>query len=141
MPLIVTEHIRTEGLCIGPFIFVKPGYHVVTLNHEQIHAQQQLEMLYVFAYLLYAFEFLILLLFYSRIYKLFYEFRLCVRKAYRNVSFEQEAYAMQNYVGYLTYRKPYTHFKLIFRHLTKYSDKLPEPPKQEENATNNNTHN
>ena len=62
----------------------------ITLNHEKIHTAQIKEMLYVFFYVWYVIEWLI---------------RLPKGNAYRNISFEREAYANENYSDYLNERK------------------------------------
>lgn len=75
-----------------------------TLRHEYIHTMQMKEMLYVFFYLWYAIEWLI---------------RLMVihdsHKAYRAVSFEQEAYTFQNLGTYKHTRKHFSWFKYVTR--------------------------
>lgn len=58
-----------------------------TLNHERIHTAQMKEMLYVFFYLWYLIEWII---------RLFMKGR-----AYRNISFEREAYTHQGDMEYL----------------------------------------
>ena len=65
-------------------------------NHEEIHTAQMKEMLYVFFYLWYIVEWLVRLV-------------QCrnFRKAYRNISFEREAYACESDMGYLQRRKAY----------------------------------
>ena len=61
------------------------------LNHERIHTHQMLEMLVVGFYLWYFTEWLI---------------RLCMKgNAYRNISFEREAYAHERDLHYLEHRK------------------------------------
>ena len=61
------------------------------MNHERIHTAQQREMLYVFFYLAYLLEWLV---------------RLPMRgNAYRNISFEREAYANQRDLDYLQRRR------------------------------------
>ena len=72
------------------------------LNHEMIHTAQMREMLYVFFYIWYFIEWLIKLC----IYKSFNE-------AYRNLGFENEAYAYMRTKDYLKNRKHYRWFKLI----------------------------
>ena len=61
-------------------LFCKPKTKIsdITINHEQMHTEQMKEMLYIPFYLLYGVEWLI---------KLF-----CKGNAYRNLSFEREAY-------------------------------------------------
>lgn len=63
----------------------------VTIRHERIHSAQMKEMLYVFFYLFYFVEWLV---------RLFQK-----GNAYRNISFEREAYANQNYLNYLNERR------------------------------------
>ena len=62
------------------------------INHEEIHTAQQKELLFVFFYLIYFFEWII---------------RLFIngRKAYDNISFEREAYNHENDFNYLKNRK------------------------------------
>jgi hypothetical protein len=86
-------------MTIWPFVVLK--HHslkedVVFLNHEQIHLRQQAELLVVFFYLWYGIEFL------GRIIQ--YQNR---HKAYRNISFEREAYFFESNALYLKNRKPY----------------------------------
>ena len=71
----------------------------VTLNHEKIHTAQMKEMLYVFFYLWYIFEWLI---------------RLFMKgNAYRNISFEREAYSNEDDVIYLDSRKIFAWTKYL----------------------------
>lgn len=66
----------------------------VTLNHEEIHTEQMKEMLYVPFYLWYVVEWIV---------------RLFMKgNAYRNISFEREAYGNQNNMEYLTGRCGYS---------------------------------
>jgi len=60
----------------------------VTLTHERIHMRQQVELLVVFFYVLYFFEW------------------LC--KAYEDISFEREAYENEGNNDYLKTRKFYS---------------------------------
>src|SRR5690606_22319920 len=64
------------------------------MRHERIHLRQQAEMLVVFFYLWYAVEYLFRRLRYRR-----------HPEAYRNISFEREAYANQGRPGYLRQRR------------------------------------
>jgi len=84
------------GLTIFPFVFLKNSRFktdYVLINHEKIHLKQQLEMLLIPFYLIYGFEFL---------------FRLFQYKnwnlAYRNISFEREAYTNELDLDYLKLR-------------------------------------
>lgn len=71
-------------------------------NHEEIHTAQMKETLYVFFYLWYIAEWLVRLMQYRNF-----------RKAYRNISFEREAYACESDMGYLQRRKRYTWFNYL----------------------------
>ena len=75
----------------------------VSLNHEQIHTEQMKEMLYVFFYLWYLIEWLIRLIILRDSHK-----------AYRAISFEQEAYANQENLTYLEGRKRYRWISYLF---------------------------
>lgn len=72
-------------------IFVRPGtvLSLQTIQHEWIHKQQMIEMFIIFFYLWYAIEFLIRLSIYRN-----------RRKAYYSISFEREAYANDEVIGY-----------------------------------------
>ena len=74
-------------------LFVRKGCSMseVDLNHERIHTAQMKEMLYIFFYLWYFIEWLIRL--------------LGKGNAYRNISFEREAYANESCLEYLEGRK------------------------------------
>lgn len=77
-------------------LFVHPGVYLSNemMNHERIHSAQQREMLFVFFYLAYVIEWMV---------------RLPMRgNAYRNISFEREAYANQRNLDYLRSRRPYS---------------------------------
>lgn len=76
-------------------LFVHPGVYLSNemMNHERIHTAQQREMLFVFFFLVYFIEWLV---------------RLPMRgNAYRNISFEREAYANQRNLNYLESRPLY----------------------------------
>ena len=68
-----------------------------TLNHESIHTEQMKELLYVGFYLCYLIEWLV---------------RLFRRgNAYRNISFEREAYACEHNPGYLQIRRRFAQWR------------------------------
>ena len=74
-------------------LFVHPGVYLSNemMNHERIHSAQQREMLFVFFFIAYLLEWLV---------------RLPMRgNAYRNISFEREAYANQRNLDYLKSRR------------------------------------
>ena len=84
------------GITIFPFIFLKNKTlkgHSVLINHEKIHLRQQLELLVIPFFILYAFEFLIRLM-------QFKNWQL----AYRNISFEREAYLKEKDLEFLKSR-------------------------------------
>ena len=66
----------------------------VTLRHEAIHTAQMRETLYVGFYLLYLLEWF-------------------GKEAYRNISFEREAYQFAPYENYLEERRAYAWLKLV----------------------------
>ncbi len=70
-----------------------------TLHHEAIHTAQMKEMFYVFFYLWYLIEWVI---------------RLTLKgSAYRNISFEKEAYLHEQDRHYLKHRKHYDWIKYL----------------------------
>lgn len=94
------------AMCIFPYIFVRKEaaakYNVVVNNHEKIHAEQQKEMLIVFFLIWYAVEWLCRLVQYRN-----------RKQAYRNISFEREAYANESKLDYIPNRKRYAWVKYI----------------------------
>ena len=73
-----------SAMAFFPFILVRESNfkeNKVLINHEIIHLRQQLELLLVIFYLWYLLEYLIRLIIYRNHYK-----------AYRNISFEKEAF-------------------------------------------------
>lgn len=84
-------------------IFARKEYDPLakrTLNHEAIHTAQMRELLYIGFYLWYVVEWLVKLFIYGK-------------EAYRNVSFEREAYQYAGDEGYLSIRKRYRWIQLI----------------------------
>ena len=74
-----------DGVVLWPFIVVKRAdlkKNPVFMNHERIHLKQQVEMLLIFFFVWYTFEYLIRLIKYGDSYK-----------AYNRICFEREAYA------------------------------------------------
>ena len=82
-------------------LFVREGAKISEqdLNHESIHTVQMKEMLYIFFYVWYIVEWVI------RLFK--------KGNAYRNISFEQEAYNNEDNLEYLNNRKHYEWFKYL----------------------------
>lgn len=84
------------GMAIYPFMFLKTKAlkeNIALLNHEKIHLRQQIELLVIPFFIIYTFEFLIRLLQYRNWHL-----------AYRNISFEREAYTNENNLDYLKSR-------------------------------------
>lgn len=69
-----------------------------TINHEAIHTAQMRELLYVGFYFSYLIEWVV---------QLFMK-----GNAYRNISFEKEAYAHQSDAGYLQNRRRWTQWRV-----------------------------
>jgi hypothetical protein len=96
MRIIETNLPRITGICLFPFIFVNDKTNKVLVNHEKIHYQQAKELLVIPFYIWYLLEWVFLMMIYWD-----------WEKAYRNISFEQEAYANQANLNYLKERKLY----------------------------------
>ncbi|MFD2891682.1 hypothetical protein ACFS5J_06610 [Flavobacterium chuncheonense] len=94
-----------KGITLFPFVILfqnKDRFNEVLLNHEKIHIRQQLEMLILPFFIWYGIEFLIRLLqFNDR------------NVAYRNISFEKEAYVNEKDLGYLKQRPLWSFSKYI----------------------------
>lgn len=97
-------------MAVFPFLFVRTEFksHLHTSNwyrmiqHEKIHFKQQKEMLFLFFYFWYIIEFIILLVIHKN-----------VDKAYRNISFEKEAYKNETENDYLSTRKFFNWWNFI----------------------------
>lgn len=100
------EIFNAIGFSFFIFIFVHPklkgGKLKETVNHEKIHFQQQVELLFVLHWILYG-------LFYlrGRLRKLDH------KQSYRKNPFEIEAYENDKDLEYLSKRKRYIWIKLI----------------------------
>lgn len=80
-------------------IFVRKGARmtITDFRHEAIHTAQMKELGYVFFYVLYVIEWL---------------YRMCKSgNAYRNISFEREAYENEDDVYYLRFRQHYAQWR------------------------------
>ncbi|MBT8256301.1 MAG: hypothetical protein KJO23_07160 [Bacteroidia bacterium] len=92
---------KFNGITLWPFIVLRHKglkHDAVFLNHERIHYRQQVELLVVFFYVWYALEYLLRLLQYRDRFT-----------AYKNLSFEREAYANEKDLQYLN-RRPFWKF-------------------------------
>lgn len=88
---------RANAITIFPFILLrseKLRHDRVLINHERIHLAQALELLIVPFYLFYLLEFGVRLLQYRDF-----------QRAYRNISFEREAFFWEHDLSYLGRRK------------------------------------
>ena len=85
-----------SGITVFPFILIKRKtlkQDLVFINHERIHIKQQLELFIIPFFVFYGLEFFIRLIQYrSR------------HLAYRNISFEREAYSNEKDLNYLQSR-------------------------------------
>lgn len=97
-PIIIKCPLIRKGYCLNLFgtYWTRDTSWIdrYVINHERIHDAQQKELLYIPFYLLYVLEWLFRLL----------QFRNA-QKAYRNISFEREAYKHGNDLTYLSRRK------------------------------------
>lgn len=107
MKIIYNKFIPFKGFyAINLFgvLFVRgtrvPSDHVI--NHESIHTAQMKELLYIFFYMLYFFEWVFKLIKYGDSVK-----------AYKNISFEREAYSYEYDLDYLNTRKHFASFKYL----------------------------
>jgi len=104
MFIIVVRHFVPKGfggLTLFPFIVLSTEEHAadaVYVNHEKIHIRQQLELLVLPFFIWYLAEFLL---------------RWVIsgnrNEAYRNISFEREAYANEKDLSYLK-KRPFWNF-------------------------------
>ena len=94
-----------NGVSLWPFIILKDKSFkndLVLLNHEKIHLKQQAEMLLLFFYVWYGIEFGIRYLQYKNKFL-----------AYRNISFEREAYTNEFNLSYLKNRRFWDFLKFL----------------------------
>jgi len=99
MFLIVAKYLIPKGyrgMAVFPFVLMKYDFdktNRVFVNHEKIHLRQQIELLILPFFIWYILEFLIRLIQYQN-----------KDLAYRNISFEREAYAKETDLDYLKNR-------------------------------------
>lgn len=94
-----------RGITLFPFIFLlrkEDKRNLILVNHEKIHIRQQLELLIVPFFIWYGVEFLVRLV----------QFKNWSR-AYRNISFEREAYSNEKDLDYLKKRPFWSFLKFI----------------------------
>lgn len=93
------------GITLYPFIFLKRKdlkHDAELINHEKIHLKQQQELLIVFFFLFYLIEWTVKFLKYRNTFL-----------AYKNLSFEREAYLNQDNLYYLENRKTWAFLNYI----------------------------
>lgn len=108
MVVIVSKYLIPKGfrgITLFPFIVVSEHYlkqNLILVNHEKIHIRQQIELLVLPFFIWYGIEFLV---------------RWIISKdrdsAYRNISFEKEAYANEKQLDYLKQRTFWSFLKFI----------------------------
>jgi hypothetical protein len=108
MFVIVAKYLIPKGYCgltLFPFVFIKYAFdseNKVLINHEKIHIRQQLEMLVLPFFVWYFIEYAVRLLQYKN-----------AILAYRNISFEREAYANELDFDYLKRRTFFSFLKYL----------------------------
>lgn len=103
LPKLFTGNFR--GMAVYPFVFLKDKLtrdNKVVIHHESIHLRQQLEMLWFIFFLWYLTEFLIRLIVYKDSHR-----------AYRNISFEREAYENERNFDYLKNKRFWSFTKYL----------------------------
>ena len=97
--------IKADGISLFPFVIIreKDRGNLRTINHETIHFQQTLECGILLFYVIYVIEFLIKMFVWGK-----------TDTAYRNISFEKEAYKNQNDLEYFKHRKRWNWIRGIF---------------------------
>ncbi len=105
-PIIVKCRFIPKGFCVNLFgtLWSRDTSWIdkYVINHERIHTAQQRELLFVPFYVLYLLEWFVRLICYCNSFK-----------AYRSISFEQEAYTYGVELGYLKRRKPYAWLRFL----------------------------
>jgi hypothetical protein len=108
MFLIVVKYLIPKGyrgMTVFPFVLMKYDFdkgNKTFVNHEKIHLKQQLEMLILPFFVWYFLEFFIRFIQYKN-----------RDLAYRNISFEREAYAKETDLNYLKTRSFFQFLKYI----------------------------
>lgn len=105
---------RYKAINLFGVLYVKNNARIsdILINHEEIHTAQMKELLYVFFYLLYGIEWLIRFVAYSVCW-LWKRRDFDIKHAYRNISFEREAYQKEKNLTYLDKRRKYAWIKYI----------------------------
>ena len=100
-PPIVKCRFIPKGFCVNIFgsLWSRDTSWIdrATINHERIHTAQMRELLFIPFYILYGIEWLVRLIQYGNWFE-----------AYKNISFEREAYSQGPNMIYLHNRKHYS---------------------------------
>lgn len=124
MIIVYNKFIPFKGfiaMCVWPFIFVRGNsVRKNVLIHENIHAQQQMEMIPLTIFLAFSmfdsgcgwFSLLALPLYYY-VYALLWLLRVKTEDPYTNNPMEQEAYANEFDEKYIKSRKPFAWVKYM----------------------------
>ena len=100
---LIYPRLSANAMAIYPFIILQNKHQKTNktlVNHERIHLRQQLELLILPFYLLYALNYLLNLIRLKNHYL-----------AYFNIRFEREAYANEGDLNYLSHRKFFSWFR------------------------------
>ena len=99
------KNTKISAIALFPVILLRRSedrYDKTLINHEKIHLRQQLELLIIFFYLWYVIEYY------------FWYFRLKDSfLAYKYISFEREAFALEDDPDYLKTRKLWSFWKYM----------------------------
>jgi hypothetical protein len=90
LPNVSKFMVDAYAVAVWPFIFIRDEGNPYTFNHETIHIKQQQELWVIPFYFLYFGEWIYYLIKYKDRYR-----------AYRNISFEKEAYYNESNLTYL----------------------------------------
>lgn len=106
--IFISKYLVPKGysaITIYPFVIFKSKYfktNTTLINHEKIHLKQQLELLVLPFYIIYSLEFLVRLVQYKN-----------GHLAYKNISFEREAYSNECNLKYLNNRSIWAFLKYL----------------------------
>ncbi len=95
--------INTWAVSFGFWVWCRGKIQGITKQHETIHFKQQLELLFIFQWILYGLFWVVGLIIYGKTYN-----------AYRNNPFEVEAYEYQTTKDYLNTRPNYHWLKYMW---------------------------
>lgn len=94
-----------SGITVFPFVFVRDKFWAGNnrfVNHEKIHIRQQSELLILLFFIWYFVEFLIRWIQFKN-----------KKQAYRNISFEREAYVNEQNRDYMKNRRFFSFIKYL----------------------------